>query len=279
MMIWQTRRKKVDVTRGGLLMGILNVTPDSFSDGGRYDSVERAVAHALDMERRGALIIDIGGESTRPGSEPVCVDEELDRVIPVLKALRDRSDILLSVDTRRPEVARQALERGADIINDIEGLASPPMAELCAASGCGTVIMHMNGEPRTMQDQPRYDNVVNEVRGYFETRYADLTHRGIAPEQICWDPGIGFGKNLEHNLALIARLERLRVAGRPIMLALSRKRTLGRILGDETLGRSPLPTAVMTAYGHRAGAQLHRVHDVAECAQALTLFQAVEAYE
>lgn len=279
MMIWQTRRKKIDVTRGGILMGILNVTPDSFSDGGRHRGLEQAVAHALEMERQGASIIDIGGESTRPGSEPVPVDDELERVLPVLRSLRDRTEALLSVDTRHPEVARQALEHGADIINDIEGLASAEMAELCAASGCGVVVMHMKGEPRTMQQQPRYENVVREVRDYFESRYADLTRRGIAAEQICWDPGIGFGKDLKHNLALIAHLSQLEVAGRPILLALSRKRTLSHILGDDALGRSPLATAVMTAYGHRSGARMHRVHDVAECAQALTLYQAVETYE
>lgn len=278
-MIWQTRRKNVHVGNGGFLMGILNLTPDSFSDGGRYSDVEKAVEHALLMEEQGAAIIDLGGESTRPGSNAVLVDEELGRIIPVIKKLRERTSVLISVDTRKTEVAREVLDCGADIINDIEALAAPGMAELCAERGCGVVVMHMQGQPETMQDRPEYADVVKEVRDFFTERYENITARGVKPEQICWDPGIGFGKSLAHNLTLTARLEQLRVADRPILLALSRKGMLTKIFNDEALGRSPLSTATMTVYGHRAGAQLHRVHDVRECAQALKLFQTVEVYE
>ncbi len=278
-MIWLARSKSWDVSRKGHLMGILNTTPDSFSDGGSHLLVPEAVEYALCMEEQGAAIIDVGGESTRPGSKGVSVEEELERVIPVIRGIRERSDVLLSVDTRKTEVAREALRHGADIINDIEGLASPGMAELCAETGCGVVIMHMQGRPETMQDAPRYDDVVGEVREFFRQRFDDVIRRGVRPEQICWDPGVGFGKSLEHNLSLIARLEELRVAGRPILLALSRKGALGRILGDTERGRDALSTAVMTVYGHRRGAQIHRVHDVRECAQALKLIQTVEEYE
>ncbi len=257
-------------------MGIVNVTPDSFSDGGCYNSIEKALSHALELEHQGALILDIGGESTRPGSAEVSVDEELARVLPVVKELRGRTQALISVDTRHTAVAAAVLEAGADIINDIAGLRDEGMAELCAAAQCGVVVMHMQGTPATMQDAPQYADVLEEVRGWFEQRYEALRGQGIKPEQICWDPGIGFGKTLEHNLTLLANMDQLHVAGRPVLLGLSRKRMLGMILGDVQAGRAPLSTAVMTAWGHRHGAQIHRVHDVAECAHALKLVRAAE---
>lgn len=278
-MIWQTRRKNIHVARGGILMGILNITPDSFSDGGLYNTPAAAVGHALSMLQHGAEIIDIGGESTRPGSLPVTPEEEIARVIPVIKTLRRQTDALLSLDTRNPQTARRALDQGIDIINDIEALTAPGMAELCAEYGCGIVAMHMQGSPATMQQHPEYRDVIMEVRGFFQSRYQDILAKGVKPEQICWDPGIGFGKTLEHNLTLIAHLSELRVADRPLLLALSRKRFFTQILDDQTLARSPLSTATLTTYGHKAGAQLHRVHDVAECAQALKLIQAIEPYE
>ena len=276
-MNWLVRRDVLDVARGGVLMGIVNVTPDSFSDGGRFYATERAVSHAKELERQGALILDIGGESTRPGAAEVAAEEELDRVLPVVRELRSCTDAVISVDTRHAAVAA-VLEAGADVINDISGLREAGMAELCAAARCGVVAMHMQGRPETMQDAPSYGDVVREVRGYFEERYDFLLGRGLEPEQICWDPGIGFGKTAEHNLALLSNMDKLQVAGRPVLLGLSRKRMLGAVLGDAEQGRAPLSTAVMTVWGHLHGAQIHRVHDVAECARALRLIRAAEPF-
>ena len=258
-MNWLVRRDVLDVARGGVLMGIVNVTPDSFSDGGRFYATERAVSHAKELERQGALILDIGGESTRPGAAEVAAEEELDRVLPVVRELRSCTDAVISVDTRHAAVAAAVLEAGADVINDISGLREAGMAELCAAARCGVVAMHMQGRPETMQDAPSYGDVVREVRGYFEERYDFLLGRGLEPEQICWDPGIGFGKTA-------------------VLLGLSRKRMLGAVLGDAEQGRAPLSTAVMTVWGHLHGAQIHRVHDVAECARALRLIRAAEPF-
>lgn len=277
-MNWLVRREILNVARGGVLMGIVNVTPDSFSDGGRFHTTERAVSHARELERQGALILDIGGESTRPGAAEVSVEEELDRVLPVVRELRPCTGAVISVDTRHAAVAAAVLEAGANVINDISGLQEEGMAELCAEARCGVVVMHMQGRPETMQNAPLYEDVVREVRDYFEERYDFLLGRGLAPEQICWDPGIGFGKTLEHNLALLSHMDRLQVAGRPVLLGLSRKRMLGAILGDAEQGRAPLSTAVMTVWGHLHGARIHRVHDVAECARALRLVQAAEPF-
>lgn len=260
-------------------MGILNITPDSFSDGGKYSTIEAAIGKALDMERNGASIIDIGGESTRPGASPVSITEEKKRIIPILQALRQKSDILISIDTRKPEVAKEALIKGADIINDIEGLGNHEMIDTCSRYGCGIIITHMQGTPENMQRNPTYNNVVQDVRLFFEEKYCCLLAKGIKKEQICWDPGIGFGKTLEHNLQLIAHLDELRIGERPIMLALSRKAFMSQILNSQKQGRSPLSTAVMTTYGHMNGAQLHRVHDVEECAQALKLLKATQEHE
>lgn len=277
-MNWLVRRHVLDVERGGVLMGIVNVTPDSFSDGGCFLATERAVSHARELERQGALILDIGGESTRPGAAEVSVEEELGRVLPVVRELRACTDAVISVDTRHAAVARAVLEAGADVINDISGLREEGMAELCAEARCGVVAMHMQGRPETMQDAPAYGDVLREVRGYFEERYDFLLGRGLVPEQICWDPGIGFGKTMEHNLALLSNMDKLRVADRPVLLGLSRKRMLGSILGGAEQGRAPLSTAVMTVWGHLHGAQIHRVHDVEECSQALRLVRAAEPF-
>lgn len=277
-MNWLVRRNVLDVARGGVLMGIVNVTPDSFSDGGRFYATERAVSHAKELERQGALILDIGGESTRPGAAEVSAEEELGRVLPVVRELRSCTDAVISVDTRHAAVAAAVLEAGADVINDISGLREEGMAELCAEARCGVVAMHMQGQPETMQDAPSYGDVVREVRGYFEERYDFLLGRGLEPEQICWDPGIGFGKTAEHNLALLSNMDKLQVAGRPVLLGLSRKRMLGAILGGTDAGREPLSTAVMTVWGHLHGAQIHRVHDVEESSRALRLVQAAEPF-
>ena len=271
--IWQLARESWQLPAAGAIMGILNVTPDSFSDGGVHADVASAVAHARRMIDAGADMIDIGGESTRPGSAEVTVAEELDRVLPVVAALRaEFPHARLSIDTRHAEVARATLLAGADVVNDITGLADPAMRQVCAELPCGVVLMHMQGEPGTMQQNPRYDDVVAEVRAFFETRVALAVAVGIAPERICLDPGIGFGKTVEHNLSLIRHLESLRVRNLPMLMALSRKRFMGSLLGDAELPKlSPVPTVVMSLLSADRGADLHRVHDVAELKQALVL--------
>ena len=258
-------------------MGILNVTPDSFSDGGLHAGVPAALAHARRMLAAGAHIIDIGGESTRPGAAEVSIQEELERVVPVMRALRwEFPDALLSVDTRHAEVARAALEEGADILNDITGLADAAMRRVCREIPCGIVVMHMQGEPATMQQNPVYQDVVAEVRSFFEARLALLESEGIDPLRVCLDPGIGFGKTVEHNLSLIRELSALRVQDRPLLMALSRKRFMGSILGDAALAREQVwPTLAMSLLAAEHGADMHRVHDIAELCGALKLRQAL----
>lgn len=262
---------------GGAVMGILNVTPDSFSDGGLHAGVDAALAHARLLVEQGADIIDVGGESTRPGAAEVAPEEEMRRTRPVIEALRAAFPALrISIDTRHAEVARAALQAGADVVNDITGMAAPEMRRLCAEMPCGVVLMHMQGRPETMQLAPQYEDVVAEVRTFFEERLRLAQQAGIAAERICLDPGIGFGKTLEHNLALIRQLESLRVAGRPLLMALSRKRFMGELLGDAQLVReSPLPTVVMSLLAADRGADMHRVHDVAPLRQALVLRRAL----
>lgn len=275
---WTLRHGVWQLPAGGAIMGILNITPDSFSDGGEHGDTASALAHADKLLADGAHIIDLGGESARPGSAEVSIDEEARRVLPVLRELRRRHpQALLSVDTRHAAVAEQALEAGADIINDITGLADPAMRALCAAAPCGIVLMHMQGQPRTMQLAPHYDDVVREVRAFFEERLALAEAAGIARERICLDPGIGFGKNVEHNLALIAHLEELRVENLPLLMALSRKRFMGAVLsgGAPAPVREALPTVVMSLLAADRGADLHRVHDVRELRDALRLRRAV----
>ncbi|MBR6577093.1 MAG: dihydropteroate synthase [Akkermansia sp.] len=274
---WQLARECWQLPHAGAVMGILNVTPDSFSDGGRYTQVEAAVEHARHMLAAGADMIDIGGESTRPGAAEVAVQEELRRVVPVVQALRAVfPSARLSIDTRHAAVAREALLAGADVVNDITGLADPAMRQVCAELPCGVIIMHMQGTPGTMQDAPHYDDVVAEVRAFFELRVAEAVAAGIALERICLDPGIGFGKTVEHNVSLIRELESLRIHNLPMLMALSRKRFMGVLLGDAELPRtSALPTVVMSLLAADRGADMHRVHDVAELCQALRLRHAV----
>ena len=274
---WQLARERWVLPAVGAVMGILNVTPDSFSDGGLHAGVDAALAHARLLVEQGADIIDVGGESTRPGATEVAPEEEMRRTRPVIEALRaEFPGLRISIDTRHAEVARAALQAGADVVNDITGLASPEMRRLCAEMPCGVVLMHMQGSPETMQLAPQYADVVAEVRTFFEERLRLAQQAGIAAERICLDPGIGFGKTLEHNLALIRRLESLRVAGRPLLMALSRKRFMGELLGDIQLVReSPLPTVVMSLLAADRGADMHRVHDVAPLRQALVLRRAL----
>lgn len=257
------------------IMGVVNVTPDSFSDGGRFLAAEDALNQALALVREGAAIVDIGGESTRPGSEPVPAAEELERVLPVIEALADRVGVPISVDTTKAEVARRALAAGASLINDVSALRSDAgMLEVVAEAGCPVCLMHMKGQPKTMQDEPRYDSVVDEVLRFLEERMAFALANGLREDQIMVDPGIGFGKTVEHNLALLRDLHRFTVLGRPVVLGASRKRFLGAILGAEP-GERIIGTVVTTVVGLLAGAHVFRVHDVKPNFEALRVAQAV----
>jgi dihydropteroate synthase len=257
-------------------MGILNVTPDSFSDGGTHAGVTAALEHARRMIAEGAEIIDVGGESTRPGAAEVAVAEEIARTAPVIAALREEWDGLISIDTMKAGVAAAALEAGAAIVNDVSGLtADPEMARVCAESGCGVVVMHMQGDPRTMQVAPQYDDVVAAVGAFFEERLAALTAAGIDPEAICFDPGIGFGKTVAHNLSLLRALPDLGVSGRPLLLGVSRKSFIGRVLGSDELADRAWPTVAITAWAREAGVMIHRVHEVLPNVQALRMTEAI----
>jgi dihydropteroate synthase len=258
-----------------ILMGIVNVTPDSFSDGGRFDT-GRAVAHGLELASHGAAIIDIGGESTRPGSPELPADQESARVLPVIAELRRQSSVWISIDTRKPSVARAALDAGADLVNDISALADPDMGKIVARAGCPVVLMHMQGTPATMQLNPVYDEVVADVCRELRRRLARAVDAGIDPEQTIIDPGFGFGKTFDHNLALLARLGELRSLGRPILVGTSRKAFLGRLLGDAAPDARLPATIATTLWTRAAGAAIFRVHDVAEVAAALTVVAAIE---
>jgi dihydropteroate synthase len=248
-------------------MGIVNVTPDSFSDGGQYLDAEAAIARGRELVSQGADIVDVGGESTRPGAAAVGADVELERTVPVVAALID-TGAPISIDTSKAAVAAAALEAGATIVNDVTGLrADPDLAAACAAAGCEVILMHMLGTPRTMQDNPRYDDVVDDVRAFLAERIGAAVAAGVAEERIWVDPGIGFGKTVEHNLELTRRLGELRDLGRPIVFGSSRKSHLGAITGrevDDRLGA----TIASNVLALRAGADVLRVHDVAELADA-----------
>ena len=257
-------------------MGILNVTPDSFSDGGRYFAVDQALSRARAMISEGAGIIDVGGESTRPGASPVAVSEELARTIPVIERLRSEWDGPISIDTSKAAVAEQALAAGANIVNDVSGLrADEEMLGVCIKSDCGIVVMHMQGQPRTMQTDPSYGDVGVEVREFFEERYLSLTASGVEAERLVFDPGIGFGKNLNHNLSLLRRLEKLIVQGRPLLIGISRKSFLGKVLEDDSPDLREWPTVALTAASRMQGVLLHRVHSVRENCDALRVVEAV----
>jgi dihydropteroate synthase len=254
------------------LMGIVNVTPDSFSDGGRYLDPQSAIEHGLELEREGAAILDVGGESTRPGAAPVSLAEELRRVVPVLEALAtQRSGAQLSIDTAKAPVAAAALDAGATFVNDVTALRhDPDMAELVARSGADCCLMHMLGEPRTMQRNPRYQDVVGEVKAFLEARMAFAVAEGIAEERIVLDPGIGFGKTIEHNLELLRRLNELVALGRPVSIGTSRKSFLGRLTGSE-VGDRVAGTIATNVLAYERGARVFRVHDVAPARDALVV--------
>jgi len=272
---WRFGNHDLDLTHRGLIMGIVNVTPDSFSDGGRFNDHGRAVEHALQLLADGADILDIGGESTRPGAEPVEEAEELRRVLPVIRAVRSQTKALISIDTMKAAVARAALDAGADIINDVTGLrADAAMPRLAAESNAGLVIMHMSGTPQTMQANPQYNDVVAEVRGFFEKRLLLLEHEGIAAERVVLDPGFGFGKSLDHNLTLLRDLGQLSTL-RPLLIGLSRKSTLGKVVESDAMEDRFWPTIALTAHAREHGARIVRVHDVKPNREALRMMEAI----
>jgi dihydropteroate synthase len=257
------------------VMGVVNVTPDSFSDGGVNFRTEDAVGSARRMVEEGAAIVDIGGESTRPGSDPVSLEEELCRVLPVLEELD--GEVPVSIDTAKAEVARRALALGAELVNDVTALrGDSELAGVVAESGAYVCLMHMLGEPRMMQVDPRYDDVVTEVKAFLEERLRVAVDAGIAEERVLLDPGIGFGKTVEHNFELIRRLDELVAIGRPLVVGFSRKRSLGRILGDPEATTGPLSASIAAAVtAYERGATVLRVHDVREHVEALTAARAV----
>ena len=275
-MRWTARDVTFEFPRPMLVMGIVNTTPDSFADGGRFTDTDSAVDHALRLADEGAEIIDIGGESTRPGSDPVSAEEELRRVVPVIGRLAKRGESVISVDTQKPEVAKAALDAGASIVNDIAAnRESSEMWEVVAGAKAGYVCMHMQGTPQTMQAKPRYDDVLREVGDFFSKRLAKLTEYGISSEQVALDPGIGFGKNLEHNIKLLGGLNRFSVAERPILVGVSRKSFIGKLLGTPTGDRLPASLAC-AAWSAIEGAHIVRVHDVAETVQAVRMAETLK---
>jgi dihydropteroate synthase len=257
------------------VMGVVNVTPDSFSDAGVNFRTGDAIATAGRMVAEGAAIVDVGGESTRPGSYPVPLDEELRRVLPVLEAIA--GELPFSIDTAKAEVARRAVGLGAELVNDVTALrGDPALAGVVAESGVYLCLMHMLGEPRTMQRDPRYDDVVSEVKAFLEERLRFAVAEGIAEEYVCLDPGIGFGKTVEHNFELVRRLDELAALGRPLVVGFSRKSSLGKILGDPDAKTGPLSASIAAAVAaYERGATILRVHDVREHVEALTAARAV----
>lgn len=256
------------------IMGIVNVTPDSFSDGGRYDTVEKAVAHGLQLVREGAGILDIGGESTRPGAAPVSLEDELERVLPVIEQLSRMAGVPLSIDTYKPEVMRAAIAAGADIVNDVRALQEPGALEIVAASDAGVCLMHMQGRPQTMQIDPQYEDVVHEVNAFLAQRLAVAEAAGIVRERVVLDPGFGFGKKTEHNLQLLRQLDTTLALGRPLLIGLSRKSVLGQITGGDVDVRlhASLAASVISVM---KGARIVRVHDVKATADALKVAAAI----
>jgi len=265
--------KPLDLSRPRV-MGVLNVTPDSFSDGGDFIAPETAIARAVEMVEEGAAIIDVGGESTRPGAPPVSLDEELQRVIPVIEALHTAVPVPISIDTRKPEVMQAAVTAGAGLINDVNALQEPGAVEMVASLGVPVCLMHMQGDPETMQDTPTYHDVVDEVIAFLEARAVVCMQHGISKEYILLDPGFGFGKTAEHNLLLLQQLQRLVECGYPVLVGLSRKSLIGKVLGlpvDKRL----YPGVALAVLAVWKGAALVRCHDVRATREAIEMCQAV----
>ena len=274
--LWKIAGRTVDLSQHALIMGVLNVTPDSFSDGGKFFATEQAIEQGKRMAAEGAQIIDVGGESTRPGAESVSAEEEMARVLPVIEQLSRTVPAFISIDTSKAEVARAALAAGTSIINDITGgRGDMEMLPLAAERGAGFIIMHMQGTPRTMQAAPHYDDVVEEVRNFFRQQYARALECGIDSMAIAFDPGIGFGKTVGHNLSLLANLARLRVEERPLVVGVSRKSSLGKMIGSEAMQDRLAPTIAFTAMLRERGANVLRVHDVKENMAALRVTEAL----
>jgi dihydropteroate synthase len=286
--LWKIGGDMVDLSRRGMIMGVLNVTPDSFSDGGEYFSVEKAVERGLQIAADGAQIIDVGGESTRPGAEPISAEEELRRVIPVIEKLRAKVDIrstslrfaqekfFISIDTSKAEVAKAALDAGASIVNDVTGgRGDPEMIPLIAKRNVAFIIMHMQGTPQTMQVAPHYIDVVSEVADFFRQQYARVLECGVDLMAIAFDPGIGFGKTLEHNLELLGNMERLRVDDRPLVVGVSRKSFLSKLIGSSSMSDRLAATIALTSVLRARGAEVFRVHDVKENVDALRVSESI----
>jgi dihydropteroate synthase len=274
--LWKIGDRIFDLSRQGLIMGVLNITPDSFSDGGNFFDAENAVEHGLRMIAEGARIVDVGGESTRPGAEAVAAEEELRRVIPVIEQLRRRGEVIISIDTSKAEVARAAIQAGASIVNDVTGgRGDEEMMPLIAETKSAFIIMHMQGIPQTMQTAPQYTNVVSEVFDFFRQQYTRAIVYNIDPMAIAFDPGIGFGKTLEHNLELLAQLERLRAFDRPIVIGVSRKSFLGKLINSTQISDRLAPAVALTSLLRTRGADVLRVHDVKENVNALKVTEAI----
>ncbi len=278
MIRWEARGRALVTDRVPRVMGIVNVTPDSFSDVGRAMTAEGAVAHALRLVEEGADLLDLGGESSRPGAGPVPLDEELRRVVPVVEALALRVNVPISVDTTKAEVARQALQAGASIINDITALGDPELPRVVAETGAGVVLMHMAGTPRTMQHNPLYDDVVREVRDYLARRADEVEARGIPRARIALDPGIGFGKTLEHNLLLLRNLDQFATLGCAVLIGASRKGFLGALTGRPVHGRA-MASVVSSLAAATRGAAVLRVHDVGSMVDAIKVWTALRGWE
>ena len=273
--VWNFRGLTFDTGRQPLVLGIVNVTPDSFSDGGRFFDPARAIAHALKLAAEGADLLDIGGESTRPGATPTPLRDELARVLPVIEAVARQSATPISVDTMKPEVARAAVEAGARVINDVSGFRDPEMVRVAVETGAGLIVMHMPGTPQTMNDAPVYRDVVGEVVEYLRGQMEMLTRAGVNPECIAIDPGIGFGKFTEHSLTVLANLSAFGVLNRPVVLGVSRKGFLGRVTGRELAERMPASLAVACFALTANAAQIFRVHDVGPTRDALLMHAAL----
>jgi dihydropteroate synthase len=278
-MIWKTRSRTFDLRQSAKIMGILNVTPDSFSDGGQFFSLEAAVLHARELIAEGAEIIDVGGESTRPGADPVSLEEELHRVIPVIREIRSEfPSVLISVDTYKAETARRAILAGADIVNDITALrGDPKMIDVIRENEVAVVLMHMQGLPKTMQVAPSYREVVSEVIEFLRERCDWLVSHGVDREAIAIDPGFGFGKGLADNIQLMRNLEAFQTLTRPLVVGVSRKSALGQLSGDSALPASKRiwPTVALTCLLREKGAHLLRVHDVKPNVEALRMTEAI----
>jgi dihydropteroate synthase len=274
--IWKIGNRVFNVSRQGLIMGVLNVTPDSFSDGGNFFALEKAIEQGVKMAAEGADVIDVGGESSRPGAEPVAAGEELRRAIPVIERLRAKIDVPISIDTSKAEVARAAIHAGASIVNDITGgRGDQGMLPLIAETKSAVIIMHMQGTPRTMQIQPRYADVVLEIADFFRQQYARAIECGVDPMAIAFDPGIGFGKTLDHNLELLAQLERLRADDRPLVVGVSRKSFLAKLIDSAEIEDRLAPAMALTSLLRARGADVFRVHDVKENVSALRVTEAI----